>query len=72
MDSNQATIGARVRVANPIRNSELEWGRVGTICGRWGHPAYLALEVLLDDGALQLFWHHELEEDEKEDEKVLV
>jgi hypothetical protein len=23
---------------------------------------YLALDVLLDDGGTQLFWHHELEE----------
>jgi hypothetical protein len=27
-----------------------------------GRPTYLALDVLLDDGTQQLFWHHELEE----------
>jgi len=29
---------------------------------RWGDPSYTALDVLLDDGSQQLFWHHELEE----------
>ena len=27
-----------------------------------GNPEYLALDVLLEDGRTQLFWHHELEE----------
>ena len=39
-------------------------GKEGTITGRWGSPNYVALDVLLDDGTLQLFWHHELEETE--------
>jgi hypothetical protein len=29
---------------------------------KWGNPNYTALNVLLDDGSRQLFWHHELEE----------
>jgi hypothetical protein len=37
-------------------------GKEGAIAARWGHPDYLALDVLLDDGHSQLFWHHELEE----------
>ena len=40
-------------------------GKEGTITGRWGSPTYVALDVLLDDGTSQLFWHHELEETEK-------
>jgi hypothetical protein len=36
---------------------------VGTIEGSWGNPSHPALDVLLDDGSLQLFWHHELEEE---------
>jgi hypothetical protein len=36
---------------------------VGTIEKRWGDPGYAALDVLLDDGTLGLFWHHELEEE---------
>jgi hypothetical protein len=35
---------------------------VGTIKKRWGDPTYTALDVLLDDGTLRLFWHYELEE----------
>jgi hypothetical protein len=35
---------------------------VGTIEERWGNPEYIALDVLLDDGRSELFWHHELEE----------
>jgi hypothetical protein len=27
-----------------------------------GHPEYLALDVRLEDGSSQLFWHYELEE----------
>ena len=34
----------------------------GTIEKRWGDPRYIALDVLLEDGTQQLFWHHELEE----------
>jgi hypothetical protein len=30
----------------------------------WGDPRYPALDVLLDDGSRQLFWHYELEETE--------
>jgi hypothetical protein len=33
-----------------------------TIKNRWGHPDYLALDVLLDNSSSELFWHHELEE----------
>ena len=40
-----------------------EWrGLTDTVSGKWGHPKYLALDVLLEDGRTQLFWHHELEE----------
>jgi hypothetical protein len=39
-----------------------EWhGLTGTISAQWGNPEYLALDVLLQDGRTQLFWHHELE-----------
>jgi len=58
--SEEALVGTRVRVSAYLQ-SELR-GRVGMITGRWGSPDYLALDVLLDDGRTQLFWHHELEE----------
>jgi hypothetical protein len=59
--SEQARIGARVRVSESGWRSEW-WGLTGMISARWGNPEYLALDVLLEDGRTQLFWHHELEE----------
>jgi hypothetical protein len=64
VESKEARIGMRVRVGESLRESELR-GLLGTIRGRWGDPEYLALDVLLDDGRLQLFWHHELGEIEE-------
>jgi len=61
MRSEQAQVGAKVRVGDSGFRSEWR-GLTGTISGKWGNPAYLALDVLLDDGRTQLFWHHELEE----------
>ena len=61
MRSEETRIGARVRVGQSGLRSELR-GLTGKIIGRWGHPEYLALDVLLEDGSSSLFWHHELEE----------
>jgi hypothetical protein len=61
MRSEEAQIGKQVRVRADHRSLILR-GLVGTIEKRWGDPAYIALDVLLDDGTQQLFWHHELEE----------
>ena len=61
MSPEQARIGVRVRVGKS--GLRPEWrGLTGTISGRWGHPEYLALDVLMEDGSSQLFWHHELED----------
>jgi hypothetical protein len=38
---------------------------LGTIEHRFGQPKYLALDVLLDDGRLELFWAHGLERAEQ-------
>lgn len=51
----------RVRVRTSLLRADLR-GREGRITGRWGDPGYVALDVLLEDGTSQLFWHHELEE----------
>jgi hypothetical protein len=59
--SKEALVGTRVRLGETLLKSE-QWGMVGTIAKRWGDPNYVALDVLLDDGSTQLFWHHELEE----------
>jgi len=61
MISKVARIGTRVKLRDSLLRAELR-GKEGTIAGRWGSPHYLALDVLLDDGGTQLFWHHELEE----------
>ena len=61
MSPEQAQIGARVRVGESGLRSEWR-GLTGTISGRWGHPEYVALDVRLEDGRSQLFWHHELED----------
>ena len=62
MRSEEALIGKRVRVREVTRQSPTGSASVGTIKKRWGDPTYTALDVLLDDGTLKLFWHHELEE----------
>ena len=61
MSSEQARIGARVRVGESGLRSEWR-GLTGRIIGRWGHPEYVALDVRLEDGRSRLFWHHELED----------
>jgi hypothetical protein len=61
MLSEKAQIGKRVRIRVDHRSTALR-GMVGTIEERWGNPSYIALDVLLDDGRSELFWHHELEE----------
>ena len=66
MQSHEALIGARVRVVETDRRPELR-GMFGTIEHRWGHPEYLALDVRLDDGHLELFWSHGLESEEQEE-----
>jgi hypothetical protein len=60
MYSEEARIGMRVRVRNSLLRAELR-GREGKITERFGSPDYVALNVLLDDGSQQLFWHHELD-----------
>ena len=59
MTSEEALIGMRVKVREDHRSAQLR-GERGTIKHRWGAPDYAALDVLLDNGLLQLFWFHEL------------
>ena len=62
MRSEEARIGKRVRVREVARLWPTVPASVGTIKNRWGDPSFTALDVLLDDGTLKLFWHHKLEE----------
>ena len=66
MQSHEAHIGARVRVLETDRRAELR-GMFGTIEHRFGHPEYVALDVRLDDGQMELFWAHGLEGAEQEE-----
>ena len=61
--SEEARVGKRVRVREGARRRPALPASAGTIQKRWGDPSYPALDVLLDDGTLRLFWHHELEEE---------
>jgi len=61
MLSEEMQVGKRVRVRENHRTTTWR-GQEGTIAKRWGDPAYSALDVNLDDGRSELFWHHELEE----------
>ena len=61
MLSEEAQVGKRVRIRGDHRSTSLR-GLAGTIKKRWGDPTYIALDVLLEDGRSELFWHHELEE----------
>jgi hypothetical protein len=60
LQSHELFIGARVKVLETDRRAEIR-GMDGTIEHRFGHPEYLALDVRLDDGRLELFWAHSLE-----------
>ena len=60
MHSEQITIGTRVRVKNH-REPRLR-GLAGTVEQMYGDPHYRAVEVRLENGQSELFWHHELEE----------
>ena len=61
MRSEEALIGMRVRVRNSLLRGDLR-GRMGMILRRLGSPDYVVLDVLLEDGSQELFWHHELDE----------
>ena len=61
MKSEEAHVGKRVRVRVEHRKASLR-SQEGTITRRWGNPGHAALDVLLDDGSLRLFWYYELKQ----------
>jgi hypothetical protein len=63
--SEEARVGARVRVRPGYRKSEL-WGTLGTIAKVWGAPHYVVVEVRLDGGGSELLWCHEVEQTREE------
>jgi hypothetical protein len=58
--SHEARPGTMVRVVEDKRRPEFE-GMLGIIKGVFGHPDYLALDVQLEDGRLELFWFNQLD-----------
>lgn len=53
MRSEEVELGMRV----VVRSSYRQFGeQVGEVTATFGHPSYLALELLLDDGRSELFW----------------
>ena len=64
MQPHEALIEMRVRVLESDRRAELR-EMFGTIEHRFGGPKYLALDVLLDDVRLELFWARGLESAEQ-------
>ena len=58
MESHEAQIGTLVGVLDGARRAGK--GHVGTIVRTFGHPDYLAVDVLLDDGSVELYWYYQL------------
>ena len=58
MESREARIGTSVGVLDGAKRAGK--GRVGTIERTYGHPDYLAADVLFEDGCVELYWFHEL------------
>ena len=58
LESHEARIGTSVAVLDGARRPGK--GRVGTIVRTYGLPEYLAVDVLLDDGSVELYWHYQL------------
>jgi hypothetical protein len=58
LESREARVGTSVGVVDGAKRTEK--GRLGTIVGTYGHPDYVAVDVLFDDGSVELYWHHEL------------
>ena len=58
MESCEARIGTSVGVLDGAKRAGK--GRVGTIERTYGHPDYQAVDVLFEDGSVELYWFHEL------------
>jgi hypothetical protein len=58
LESTEARIGTSVGVVDVGRRPGK--GHVGTIVRTFGHPEHLAVDVLFEDGSVELYWYHEL------------
>jgi hypothetical protein len=60
LESNEVHPGMVVRVREDRRRPEFA-GMVGTVRKSYGATEYLAVDVELEDGQLELFWFHQLD-----------
>jgi len=58
LESREARIGTSVEVLDRAKRSGKGCG--GTIERTYGHPDYLAVDVLFEDGSAELYWFYEL------------
>jgi hypothetical protein len=65
LESNEAHPGLMVRVREGYRKREFD-GMLGTVKQTFGNPDYVAVDVQLDNGRLELFWHHQLDKLDEE------
>lgn len=61
MKSQDVRVGMIVRVSEGYMNPDVR-GQVGTVEHRYGDPSYAAFDVKFDNGRLELFWCHQIEE----------
>jgi hypothetical protein len=60
LEPQEARTGAVVRVKEGYRKRDLV-GLRGTVRKCWGHPDYAAVDIMLEDGRMELLWVHELD-----------
>ena len=58
MESHEASIGTSVGVLDGAKRRGK--GRIGTIERTYGHPDYLAVDVVFEDGSVELYWYYQL------------
>ncbi len=60
--SEEVREGMKVRVRDDYHQLRLR-GCAGTVLHIWGHPSYVALDVLFENGSTELFWHYQLDKE---------
>ncbi len=58
--TDENPVGAKVRVRRDCRCPADLRGLVGIVLASYGQPGYAAFDVLLENGASELFWQYEL------------
>ncbi len=58
LESYEARIGTSVVALDGAKRHER--GRLCTIVQTYGHPDYLAVDVVFEDGSVELYWYYQL------------